>query len=220
MKSEKEKMLSGQLYRPLDPELVRERLRARQLCSAYNTSMAGDAEARIRILRELFAGTTEAWIEPPFYCDYGRNITLGRKVYFNFDCVVLDVAAVRIGDFTVFGPAVQIYTALHPLNADERREGLEFAKPIVIGRDVWVGGAAVICPGVTIGDGAVIGAGSVVTRDIPAGAFAAGNPCRVIRTAAEKTPMIATKRKPDGADPSRAKKNAPSLHSARGNRAV
>src|SRR4051812_5666618 len=181
MKSEKEKMLAGELYNPLDPQLATERLRARQLCSAFNTSIAGDAEARVRILTELFGAATDAWIEPPFHCDYGTHIHLGRKVYFNFNCVVLDVMSVQIGDYTLFGPAVQIYTPLHPLDLAERRAGLEFAKPVVIGHDVWVGGAAVICPGVTIGDGAVIGAGSVVTRDVPAGAFAAGNPCRVIR---------------------------------------
>jgi maltose O-acetyltransferase len=125
---------------------------------------------------------TDVWLEPPFYCDYGRNIALGRKVFFNFNCVILDVMAVRIGDRTLCGPAVQIYTAVHPLDAAERSRGLEFAKPVAIGSDVWIGGAAVICPGVTIGDRAVIGAGSVVTRDVPADVFAAGNPCRAIRT--------------------------------------
>jgi maltose O-acetyltransferase len=179
-------MLSGELYDPNDPELASERIHARQLCSAYNASTPGDTAARARILGELCRKPTDAWIEPPFHCDYGGNITLGRKVYFNFNCVILDVMSVEIGDFTLLGPAVQIYAAMHPLNADERRRGLEFARPIKIGRDVWVGGAAVICPGVTIGDGAIIGAGSVVTRDIPAGAFAAGNPCRVIRATTER----------------------------------
>jgi maltose O-acetyltransferase len=121
------------------------------------------------------------WMQPPFYCDYGSNIFLGTRVFFNFNCVVLDVCAVRIGDYTLFGPSVQIYTAMHPLDAELRRRH-EFAKPVTIGDDVWVGGAAVICPGVTIGSKAVIGAGSVVTRDIPENVFAAGNPCRVIRT--------------------------------------
>ena len=181
MKSEKEKMLAGELYHALDPELTRERLRARELCRELNALPPGDEDARRRIIDALFAAAPEAWIEPPFHCDYGSHITLGRKVFFNFDCVVLDVMPVRIGDFTLFGPAVQIYTAMHPIDADERRSGLEFAKPVTIGRDVWVGGAAVICPGVTIGDGAVIGAGSVVTRDVPMGVFAAGNPARVVR---------------------------------------
>jgi len=182
MKSEKEKMLAGELYDPFDAELTRERHDARERCRAFNGSGTDAAELRRTILAELFGGETAAWIEPPFYCDYGRNITLGQKVFFNFNCVVLDVMAVRIGDYTKFGPAVQIYTAMHPLDADERRRGLEFARPVTIGSDVWVGGAAVICPGVTIGDRAVIGAGSVVTRDVPANVFAAGSPCRVIRT--------------------------------------
>ena len=119
-------------------------------------------------------------MQPPFYCDYGSNIYLGKRAFFNFNCVVLDVCEVTIGDFTLFGPAVQIYTPMHPMNAEQRRTK-EFGKPVAIGSDVWVGGGAIICPGVTIGDRAVIGAGSVVTRDIPADVFAAGNPCRVIR---------------------------------------
>lgn len=181
MKTEKEKMLSGELYNALDAELARERHAAREHCRALAACLPGDTEARMRIIGGLFGTVTDAWIEAPFYCDYGRNITLGRKVFFNFNCVVLDVMLVRIGDHTLFGPAVQIYTAMHPLDADERRSGLEFAKPVTIGNDVWVGGGAIICPGVTIGDRAVIGAGSVVTRDVPADLFAAGNPCRVLR---------------------------------------
>ena len=181
MPSEREKMLAGELYDPLDPELVSARVRARDLCQALNATREADDEARRRILVELFgAGGDEVWMQPPFFCDYGSNIFLGKRVFFNFNCVVLDVCAVRIGDFTLFGPAVQIYTATHPLDAALRRQQ-EFAKPITIGSDVWVGGAAVICPGVTIGSRAVIGAASVITRDIPEGVFAAGNPCRVIR---------------------------------------
>ena len=118
-------------------------------------------------------------MQPPFYCDYGSNMHLGEKVYFN--CVVLDVAPVTIGARTFFGPNVQIYTATHPINYRERASGLEAGKPISIGEDVWVGGSVVICPGVSIGDRSVIGAGSVVTRDVPSEVFAAGNPCRVIR---------------------------------------
>ncbi|MEO6569860.1 MAG: sugar O-acetyltransferase [Opitutaceae bacterium] len=181
MKSEKAKMLAGELYDPLDEELTRERHEARQRCKEFNDSSVGDNAARMKIVAEIFGVATDAWIEPPFHCDYGRNITLGRKVFFNFNCVVLDVMAVRIGDYTLCGPAVQIYTAMHPLDADERRRGLEFARPVSIGSDVWIGGAAVICPGVTIGDRAIIGAGSVVTRDVPPDVFAAGNPCRVLR---------------------------------------
>ena len=175
-------MLSGQLYDAMDPELVTARRRAREICRQLNASEANDADYRARLIAELLGAASDAWIEPPFHCDYGQNITVGRKVYFNFNCIVLDVMAVRIGNHVLFGPAVQIYTAMHPTDADERRKGLEFAKAVTIGDDVWVGGAAVICPGVNIGARAVIGAGSVVTRDVPADSFAAGNPCRVIRT--------------------------------------
>jgi len=181
MPTEREKMLAGELYDPLDPELVAARVRARDLCQELNATGEREEERRRRILVELFGeGGDEVWMQPPFFCDYGSNISLGKRVFFNFNCVVLDVCAVRIGDFTLFGPAVQIYTATHPLEAELRRRQ-EFAKPVTIGADVWVGGAAVICPGVTIGSRAVIGAGSVVTRDLPGGVFAAGNPCRVIR---------------------------------------
>ena len=181
MLTERDKMLAGELYDPLDPELVAARVRARDLCQTLNATREGDENTRRRILVDLFgAGGDQVWMQPPFFCDYGSNIFLGQRVFFNFNCVVLDVCEVRIGDFTLFGPAVQIYTATHPLDAALRRKQ-EFAKPVAIGSDVWVGGAAVICPGVTIGSRAVIGAGSVVTRDIPDGVFAAGNPCRVIR---------------------------------------
>ena len=132
-------------------------------------------------MRALFGSVgDEVWLQPPFYCDYGTNITLGTRVFFNFNCVVLDVCRVTIGSYTMFGPAVQIYTATHPLEAGLRRSQ-EYGRPIVIGDDVWVGGGAIICPGVSIGSRTVIGAGSVVTRDLPDDVIAAGNPCRVIR---------------------------------------
>ena len=179
--TERAKMLAGELYDPLDPELVAARARARDLCQSLNATREAEQDERRHILRELFAkGGDTVWMQPPFFCDYGSNIELGERVFFNFNCVVLDVCPVRIGSFTLFGPAVQIYTALHPLNAELRRRQ-EFGKPVEIGSDVWVGGAAIIMPGVRIGSRAVIGAGSVVTRDIPDGVFAAGNPCRVIR---------------------------------------
>jgi maltose O-acetyltransferase len=181
MVSEREKMLGGELYDPFDPELVAARILARDLCQDLNATRESDQEKRRSLLRELFGeGGDSVWMQPPFYCDYGKNIRLGQRVFFNFNCVVLDVCQVTIGDFTLFGPAVQIYTATHPLDAELRRRQ-EFAKPIEIGSDVWVGGGAVICPGVTIGSKTVIGAGSVVTKDIPAGVVAAGNPCRIIR---------------------------------------
>jgi maltose O-acetyltransferase len=181
MRTELEKMLAGELYDPLDPALVQARDRARDLCQQLNATRECDQATRRRILEELFGkGGDSVWMQPPFFCDYGSNILLGERVFFNFNCVVLDVCQVVIGDFTLFGPAVQIYTATHPMNAELRRTQ-EFGKPIEIGSDVWVGGGAIICPGVKIGSRAVVGAGSVVTRAIPAGVFAAGNPCRVIR---------------------------------------
>jgi maltose O-acetyltransferase len=182
MKTEKEKMLAGDPYDPGDAQLVAERQRARVLLKKFNDSREDEREERARTLMELFGAETDAWIQPPFFCDYGTNITLGKKVFMNFNCVVLDVAPVQIGDFVLFGPAVQVYAATHPLGASERRQGLEAGKPVVIGDDVWIGGGAVICPGVRVGARSVIGAGSVVTRDIPEEVFAAGNPCRVLRS--------------------------------------
>jgi maltose O-acetyltransferase len=181
MKSERQKMLAGELYDPFDPELVAGRERARDLCQALNATREAEQEERRRILRRLFgAGGDSVWMQPPFFCDYGSNIELGERVFFNFNCIVLDVCPVRIGSYTLFGPGVQILTPMHPFNAELRRQQ-EFGKPVEIGSDVWVGGAAIILPGVRIGSRAVIGAGSVVTRDVPESVFAAGNPCRVIR---------------------------------------
>ncbi|HYK00995.1 MAG TPA: sugar O-acetyltransferase [Thermoanaerobaculia bacterium] len=185
MRTEREKMLAGELYDPMDAELLAGRGRARDLCQDLNATREADQEGRRRILRELFgAGGETVWMQPPFWCDYGSNIELGERVFFNFNCVVLDVCRVRIGDFTLFGPAVQIYTPMHPLNAELRRRE-ELGKPVEIGSDVWVGGGAIILPGVRIGSRSVIGAGSVVTRDVPEGMFAAGNPCRVVRELTE-----------------------------------
>ena len=175
-------MLAGELYDPLDQQLSDERVRTRLLIQELNSTREDDTEERSRVLQELIPNAgEELWLQPPFYCDYGSNMVLGSKVFFNFNCVVLDVAQVSIGSRTMFGPNAQVYTATHPLNHKERASGLEFAKPITIGEDVWIGGSAVICPGVTIGDRSVIGAGSVVTKDIPSDVFAAGNPCKVIR---------------------------------------
>src|SRR4051794_14010106 len=181
MKAEQQKMLAGELYDPMAAELVAARARARKLCEVLNGTPEAEQETRRKILQELFGkGGDSVWMQPPFFCDYGSNIELGQRVFFNFNCVVLDVCTVQIGSFTLFGPAVQVYTPMHPLNAEQRRRE-EFGKPVTIGSDVWVGGGAIILPSVNIGDRAVIGAGSVVTRDIPGGVFAAGNPCRVVR---------------------------------------
>ena len=179
--TERDKMLAGEMYDAMDPELAAERERARDLCQALNASRERPRDARRKILRELLgAGGDTALIQPPFFCDYGTNIELGTRVFFNFNCVVLDVCRVKIGDYSQFGPGVQILTPMHPLDAMERR-GKEYGKPVEIGSDVWVGGGALILPGVRIGSRCVIGAGSVVTRDVPDDVFAAGNPCRVVR---------------------------------------
>jgi maltose O-acetyltransferase len=175
-------MLSGELYTAIDPQLSLERRRARRLLKELNDSHDDEVEKRSEVIEALFASIgSNIWIEPPFYCDYGTNITLGDFVYFNFNCVILDPATVEIGSNVLFGPNVQIYTATHPLSFLERRKGLEFAKPVKIGADVWIGGNTIINPGVVIGARSVIGAGSVVTNDIPDSVFAAGNPYRVIR---------------------------------------
>jgi maltose O-acetyltransferase len=181
MPTEREKMLAGELYDALDPELAAARERARDLCQALNATRERESEARRAILRDLFgAGGDTVWMQPPFHCDYGAHIELGERVFFNFNCVVLDVCRVRIGDYTMFGPGAQVLTPLHPLDAELRRRE-EYGRPVDIGRDVWVGAGALILPGVRIGDRSVIGAGSVVTRDVPAGVLAVGNPCRVVR---------------------------------------
>lgn len=175
-------MLAGELYDPFDKQLSDERLQTRLLLKELNDSREDQVEERNRILKELIPNAGEGlWLQPPFYCDYGYNLVVGDKVFFNFNCVVLDVMEVRIGSRALFGPNVQVYTATHPMDHRVRASGVENARPISLGEDVWIGGSAVICPGVSIGDRSVIGAGSVVTKDIPADVFAAGNPCRVIR---------------------------------------
>lgn len=183
MATEKEKMLAGDLYNAADPQLVLERRRAKNMCRTYNATRDEEQEKRQQILFELLgAKGTQVDIQPPFYCDYGYNITLGEGVFFNYNCIVLDVCQVEIGDGAMFGPNVQIYTATHPLDFETRSTGLEMGKPIKIGAHVWIGGSVVIGPGVTIGDRSVIGTGSVVVKDVPADVFAAGNPCRMIRS--------------------------------------
>jgi maltose O-acetyltransferase len=179
--TEKEKMIAGEIYDPYDAELLADRARARGVLRRLNANPVDTGTERAALTEELLGKASDLFLQAPFYCDYGYNIHVGRGVYFNFNCVVLDGMPVRIGDNVLFGPAVQIYTATHPLDAAERRSGVEFAKGVTIGSDVWVGGGAVLCPGVTIGARTVIGAGSVVTKDIPADVVAAGNPCRVLR---------------------------------------
>lgn len=180
--TEKNKMLSGQLYDAADPELKAARRRARLLSKQFNETTDEEVLLRKEILSKLIGGYSHGLtIEPPFFCDYGAHISVKEHVYFNFNCVVLDVNQVTIGANVLLGPGVHIYTATHPMDYTERSAGLELGKAVTIGDDVWVGGGAIICPGINIGNHSVIGAGSVVTRDIPADVFAAGNPCRVIR---------------------------------------
>ena len=180
MPSEREKMIAGELYRASDPELAAAHLRARELLARYNASAPRDASARDTVLRELFGAVGDGTVvKPRFLCDYGFNIRAGRNLFVNYDCIFLDVAPIDIGDDVQIAPAVQLYTATHPLDPAVRRSGLESGRPIRIGDNVWIGGGAIVLPGVTIGDDAVIGAGSVVTRDVPAGAVVVGNPARV-----------------------------------------
>jgi maltose O-acetyltransferase len=180
--TERQKMLSGELYLTSDPELVAMRQRARRLTRKFNHSSEEDTLLRTELLKDLFGKIgPKVTIEPPFHCDYGAHILAGDDLFMNFGCVILDCAKVHIGENVMCGPYVQIYTATHPLDANLRALGPDLAKPIRIGNRVWLGGGCIICPGVTIGDDTTIGAGSVVTKDIPNNVFAGGNPCRVLR---------------------------------------
>lgn len=182
MVSEKDKMLSGEIYDASDPVLLDERHRAHAVCRAFNaeTHLTKDS---LNALLSLFGSVgPDVHIESPFFCDYGYNIHLGARVYFNFNVTILDCAPVNIGQEVKFGPGVQIYTAGHSLNPIARAQGEEFALPVSIGNKVWVGGSAIVLPGVTIGQNSVIGAGAVVTKDVPENAIVAGNPARIIKT--------------------------------------
>eukprot|EP01029_Cantina_marsupialis_P029427 TRINITY_DN780362_c0_g1_i1.p1 TRINITY_DN780362_c0_g1~~TRINITY_DN780362_c0_g1_i1.p1 ORF type:complete len:194 (-),score=49.99 TRINITY_DN780362_c0_g1_i1:93-674(-) len=180
-KSEKQKMLDCELYDAGDEELVEERKRCKQLCALLNAIPAFEEEKRKPLVRELLDITDNAHIEPNFFCDYGYNIHVGSNFYCNHNCVFLDVCSITIGKNCMMAPSVQLYTAEHPLDAKTRISGLEKGRPIVIGDNCWIGGGAIILPGVTIGDDCVIGAGSVVTKDIPSGMIACGNPCKVMK---------------------------------------
>ncbi|HEX8664336.1 MAG TPA: sugar O-acetyltransferase [Beijerinckiaceae bacterium] len=182
MKTERQKMLAGEPYRPDDPELAAEAAAARAWLSRYNAALAESPETLRRLLAERLGSIGEgAVIRPPFFCDYGFNIRIGRGAFLNFNCVILDVCEVTVGDGAQIGPAVQIYAADHPRDPGRRRAGLECGRPVRIGANVWIGGGAVVLPGVAVGDDAIVGAGAVVTHDVPAGATVAGNPARRIR---------------------------------------
>lgn len=180
--SEKEKMTAGELYDALDIEVLGLRLHAHDLCHALSQVRPSDLDAKQEIIRQLLPNAEEEiFITPPFFCDYGWNITIGKKFYCNAGCVILDGAPVHIGNSVLLAPNVHIYTATHAIDPTERASLIQWAKPVHIGNKVWIGGNATICPGVRIGDGTVIGAGSVVTKDIPGNVIAGGNPCRIIR---------------------------------------
>jgi maltose O-acetyltransferase len=180
--NEKEKMIRGKLYKAYDEELLRERQNAKKAIYEFNSSHPEEIEKRDNIIRSLFGHVKgKFFIEPPFRCDYGYNIYIGDNFYSNYNCTILDCAKVLIGDNVLFGPNVSLFTAGHPIHDEVRNEGLEHALPIVIGNNVWIGGGAIINPGITIDDNVVIGSGSVVTKDIPAYSIAVGNPCKVIR---------------------------------------
>lgn len=178
-RSEKQKMLAGDLYVADDPELAADAARIAAWMTRYNAALAAPADERRAMLEEVFAHVgADAVIRPPFHCDYGYNISLGPRAFLNFGCVILDVVAVTIGAGTQIGPGVQILTADHPRDPAQRALMLEFGRPVGIGANVWIGGGALILPGVTIGDDAIVGAGSVVSRNVPAGATVMGNPAR------------------------------------------
>ena len=182
MSEQKERMLRGELYIADDPELRADAIRCDELLARFNATRAADADERRRILEELLGGLGDgAIIRPPLYMDYGYQTTIGAGTFINCNCVILDVARVRIGADVQVGPNVQILTPTHPLDPDQRRSGLEAAKPITIEDNVWLGGGVIVLPGVTIGRDTVVGAGAVVTKDVPGGVVAVGNPARVIR---------------------------------------
>lgn len=185
--TEKEKLLYGELYNGDDRELTDERIRAKKMCADYNSCPYNDFTKKSRLIEKLFGKKGEnTWIEPNFFCDYGYNIFVGDKFYANHNCVILDCATVTFGDNVYIGPNCGFYTATHPIDAETRNSGLEYAEPITVGDNVWIGGNVCVMPGVTIGDNVVIGAGSVVVKDIPSGVVAVGVPCKPVRKIGKK----------------------------------
>jgi maltose O-acetyltransferase len=178
----KQRMLRGELYLAGDPEIQRDAARAQELMERYNATRHAERELRDRLLRELLGEVGEGVVvRPPVWVDYGSNVSIGEETFVNYDCVLLDVAPIRIGAACQLATRVQLLTATHPIDPEPRRLGWESAQPITIGDNVWLGGGAIVCPGVAIGDDTVVGAGAVVTRDLPAGVVAMGVPARVVR---------------------------------------
>ncbi|KYG31776.1 sugar O-acetyltransferase [Alkalihalobacillus trypoxylicola] len=182
MRTEKEKMIAGEMYDPADSELVKDRVKARRMVRLYNQTLETEEEMRKSMLKELLGSTGEhVYMEPNIRFDYGYNTHVGENFFANFDCTILDVCEVRFGDHCLLAPGVQIYTATHPIDPIERNSGKEYAKPIVFGNNVWIGGSAIINPGVTVGDNVVIASGAVVTKDVPDNVVVGGNPARIIK---------------------------------------
>ncbi|MCI8273002.1 MAG: sugar O-acetyltransferase [Clostridia bacterium] len=181
--SEKDKMLAGEIYNAnYDEELVKERIKAKDKCFEYNNIKPSDIERRTSLMKSILGKCKENfYIEQPFICDYGYNIEVGENFYANHNLIILDCNKVQFGDNIFIAPNCSFYTAGHPLDVKRRNEGLEYAKPIKVGNNVWIGGNVVVLPGVTIGDNVVIGAGSIVNKDIPSNVVAVGNPCRIIK---------------------------------------
>lgn len=183
MKKEKEKMILGEKYNPADIQLVFERAKANRICTKYNKKNFNEINMRSRTMRKLINTKGNFWIKPPFYCDYGYNIFIGENVMLNYGCVILDVCPVTIGDHTLIGPNTHIYTACHSLDSKERLKDVEFGKPVTIGKNVWIGGNCTILPGISIGDNSIIGAGSVVTKNVPNNVVVVGNPAKIMKKA-------------------------------------
>jgi len=185
--TEKEKMLTGKPYKAFAEDLLKERQYAKEMLFDFNGLRPTEIEKRNEIIKRLFGKVgREFFIEPPLRCDYGYNISIGENFYSNYNCIILDCAPVSIGDNVLFGPNVSLFTAGHPIHPVPRNEGIEYAFPITIGNNVWIGGGVIVNPGITIGDNVVIGSGSVVTKDIPSNVIAVGNPCKVLKEISDK----------------------------------
>ncbi|MFW5913822.1 MAG: sugar O-acetyltransferase [Bacillota bacterium] len=193
---QKDRMLSGKLYKVEGKTLYDAHKKSKRLLDAFNTTKFEEKEKRLEIIHDLFERFGErGFITPPFHCDYGMNVSIGDDFYANYDCILLDVNRIVIGDRVMFGPRVSLLTASHPIDKEVRNAGLEFGLPITIGDDVWFGGNVTVNPGVTIGSNVVIGSGAVVTKDIPDNVLAAGNPCKVIRKITEEDKAYWEKKK-------------------------
>lgn len=189
--NEKEKMLKGEVYNPADKQLSAERKQCKDICFEYNNTKPSNINKRIKLIKKLIRKAGKTFLlEQPFYCDYGYNIEFGENFYANHGLVILDTAKVSFGENVFIGPQCGFYTPIHPIDAEERNTGLEYAKPIVVGNNVWFGGNVVVLAGVEIGSNVVIGAGSVVTKNIPDNVVAAGNPCKILRSITEKDKLF------------------------------